>query len=360
MIRITLLVMIVIRAGSVFSLENLATGTGITDENFSQIVPVSMEYAIADLALGKNDGVVKAFYRVPNTNNLYSVTSKTKIYLTNFETREVLGNWPLTPWANAVRMKGEGTNWKARHIISAALAGNVPKVDDPNVMVLNEPAYELPSFKKFIGCLANTPLRYGDIDTNESNELVLILDQDLVVFSPEQQKIIFSTTFSISDELRPEQVESWFDGKESDVTTQYVAESGVGNRLNAAFAATRSFAKIFIDDFNNDGKKDIIVWRKLYESRLKTDPVLGFTLEAELFVHYQLENGEYQLQTSAPAENSEFAWDDAQQTEIKGWLDSKNLTWQKGFPSKSECARQEGQLIPEMHEPLLNYPDVLK
>ena len=302
---------------------------------------------------------LNSYLKLPDSDIYYVMLGDTFGRL-NLSTKQYLGNWPLTPWANAARMKGEGTNWKARHIISAALAGNIPKVDDPNVMVLNEPAYELPSFKEFIGCLANTPLRYGDIDTNESNELILILDQDLVVFSPEQQKIIFSTTFSISDELRPEQVESWFDGKESDVTTQYVAESGVGNRLNAAFAATRSFAKIFIDDFNNDGKKDIIVWRKLYESRLRTDPILGFKLEGELLVHYQLENGEYQIQSNTPPVDGEFEWDEAQQAEIQGWLDAKNLTWQKGFPSKSECAGQEGQLIPEMHDPLLNDPDVLK
>ena len=47
-------------------------------------------------------------------------------------------------------------------------------------------------------------------------------------------------------------------------------------------------------------------------------------------------------------------------TGIQSWLLAKNLTWQKGFLSKSECAGQEGQLIPEIHDPLLNDPDVLR
>ena len=361
MIRITLLVMIVIRAGSVFSLENLATGTGITDENFSQIVPVSMEYAIADLALGKNDGVVKAFYRVPNTNNLYSVTSKTKIYLTNFETREVLGNWPLTPWANAVRMKGEGMHWAVRPELIAVQGGEYHAISEPKKMVFDfDNDYDLYTDNNYIGCYNKTPLRYGDIDQNTSRELVLFLNNDLVIFSPENQKIIFSSQLHTQDELTPNQVRIGFPELE-DTAPQYISEKGLkGKSRNARFPAIRSFSKIFLDDFNNDGKKDIIVWRKLYESRLRTDPILGFKLEGELLVHYQLENGEYQLQTATPPVDGEFEWDEAQQAEIQGWLTAKNLTWQSGFPSKSECAGQEGQLIPKMHDPLLNDPDVLK
>jgi hypothetical protein len=348
-----------LKAGLALSFEGLISGIGITEENFNQIVPTSMEYAVTDLALGDSDGVVKSFYKVPNTTKLYSVTSNTEVYLTNFDTREVLGNWPLTPWISATRMKGEGTNWKARPLIAGALGNNAAEITDPFMMVSSNESYELPAFKEFIGCLSDSPLRYGDIDNNTTKELVLILDQDLIVFSPQQQKVIFSTKFSNSDELKPEEVESWFEGSNSESSTQYVASSGFGNGLRASFPATRSFSKTFIDDFNNDGKKDIIVWRKLYESNLATDPILGFKLEGELFVHYQLEGGEYQIQVSQPPVEGEFEPDPAQQAQIQGWLTTKNQTWQSGFPSKSECVGQEGQLIPEMHDLLLNDPDVL-
>ena len=66
-----------------------------------------------------------------------------------------------------------------------------------------------------------------------------------------------------------------------------------------------------------------------------------------MYGHYSLIDSEYKLQdTSAET--------------VQNWLSTKNLTWQKGFPSLSECEGEEGQLIPEMHDPLLNDPDVLK
>jgi hypothetical protein len=274
--------------------------------------------------------------------------------------KTVLGNWPLTPWSQTIQMKGEGSNWQTRHLVVNALAGNTAEVKDPETMTLATYQYDLPSFKTFTGCLADSPLRYGDIDQNSEKELVLFLDSDLVVFSPSQQKVIFATRFAISDELAPEDVAGWFDGGLEPPSSQYVASSGFGDGLRAAFPATRSFAKIFAGDFDNNGKPDILVWRKLYQSRLKTDPLLGFKFEGELFAHYQLEGGEYQIQFSNPPEDGEFETDPVQQAQIKGWLENKNLTWQKGFPTKSECAGQEGQLIPEMHDALLNDPVVLK
>ena len=50
---------------------------------------------------------------------------------------------------------------------------------------------------------------------------------------------------------------------------------------------------------------------------------------------------------------------DLLQQNVNGWLAAKQLSWQQGFPSRSECPGQEGQLIPELHDPLLNDPDVL-
>ncbi|MGR6871829.1 hypothetical protein ACU6U9_05865 [Pseudomonas sp. HK3] len=278
----------------------------------------------------------------------------------NVETKEYLGNWPLTPWPNAVRMKGEGITWRVRGALSAVKGGDFIEINDPETQVLDtNKQYKISNYQTSVGCLNQTPLRYGDIDNNASTELILLLNNDLVIFSPVLKKIIFAMTLSDTDELKPERVADWF-LDETKVNPQFVADSGTNNLIKAALPATRSFAKIFIEDFNADGKKDIIVWRKLYESRLKTDPVLGFTLEAELFVHYQLENGEYQIQSNTPPVEGEFETDLAQQAQIRDWLTAKNLTWQKGFPSKSECAGQEGQLIPEMHDPLLNDPDVLK
>ena len=274
--------------------------------------------------------------------------------------KKFLGNWLLTPWPNTVQMLGEGVSWQVRPYLTAESGRGYQAIEDPKIMALDSPTeYKLSPFIQTTGCLARQPLRFGDIDGNGSSELVLFLDNDLIVFSPSLKKIIFAMSFSENDEINADEVQNWFVGREG-VTAQYIAQSGTDIRINARFPATRSFAKVFIDDFNSDAKKDIIVWRKLYESRLTSDSISGFKLEGELFVHYQLEDGEYQIQTSEPSVEGEFETDPAQQTQIKGWLESKNLTWQKGFPSKSECAGQEGQLIPEMHDVLLNDPDVLK
>lgn len=346
---------------------------------FLSIFLLSLSVVASDLNLvvGKSRGdlpksLLKTIYRTYTTlpgylyeyspNKYYSL-SKTGNAIGVFDlanTDEILSGWPLTPWPQTIQMKGEGSNWQTRHLVANALAGNTAEVKDPETMALATYQYDLPSFKTFTGCLADSPLRYGDIDQNSEKELVLFLDNDLVVFSPSQQKVIFATRFAMSDELAPEDVAGWFDGGLEPPSNQYVASSGFGDGLRAAFPATRSFAKIFVDDFDNNGKPDILVWRKLYQSRLKTDPLLGFKFEGELFAHYQLENGEYVIQATAAEAEGEFETDPAQQLQIKNWLAAKNLTWQKGFPSKSECAGQEGQLIPEMHDALLNDPDVLK
>jgi hypothetical protein len=280
---------------------------------------------------------------------------------TDLNNNKTITGWPLTPWPNNIRMMGEGMHWDVRPELIAVKGGHYIPIEQPKKMMLDiDYTYGLSSKGNGLGCYDKTPLRYGDVNGNNKNEIVLFLSDDIVVFSPELQKIIFSTILKTKDELTSAQVVMGFPELE-DTAPQYISENGLyGKSRNARFPAIRSFAKVFLDDFDGNGKPDIIVWRKLYESRLKTDSILGFKLEGQLFVHYQLESGEYQLQTNTPAVDGEFEWDDAQQAKIQGWLTSKNLTWQSGFPSKSECAGQEGQLIPEMHDLLLNDPDVLK
>jgi hypothetical protein len=309
--------------------------------------------------LGMGAYGLNSYIKLPESDIYYVMMGDTFGRI-NLVTKQYLGNWPLTPWSHATRMKGEGITWKVRPALSAVKGGDYIEITDPGLQVLDNTAkYTFDPYTDSLGCLSNTPLRYGDINADAKQELVLFLQNDLVVFSVGNKKIFFSTNLHNADELKPERVEDWF-LDEATVNPQHVAQSGTNNLIKAALPATRSFAKIYMDDFNTDGKKDIIVWRKLYESNLKTNSVLGFTKVGDLLVHYSLIDGEYQLQTNKPAVDGEFETDDAQQNQLKGWLTSKNQTWQSGFPSKSECAGQEGQLIPEMHDPLLNDSDVLK
>lgn len=202
-----------------------------------------------------------------------------------------------------------------------------------------------------IGCYNNSPLRYGDIDSNEQNELVLFLRDDMVIFSPASQRVIFSTTLAVDDWLTPEESEDYYlrYGGLSENSPQYqsgIAASAAGNWQGGRFPGYRGYTKLYFDDFDEDGTKDIIAWRKLYESRLQNEDTQGFKLIRETFLHYNLVDGEYLPQETDPVA-------------IESWLTVNELTWSDGYPRLSECPGEEGELIAEMHDPLLNDPDVL-
>lgn len=197
------------------------------------------------------------------------------------------------------------------------------------------------------GCLARYPLRYGDIDEDNQKELILWLADTLAIFSPVTNKLIFAALIARTDMMSAEE------------TTENLK---VNNEESPQFAslfhynlpytsgiepAMRAYAKVYSDDFNANGKHDLLVWRKFYRSKARSDSAAGFDKISDTYVHYTLVDSEYKLQST-------------DQATIQNWLADKNLTWQKGFPTISECAGQEGQLIPEMHDPLLNDPDVLQ
>jgi hypothetical protein len=213
-----------------------------------------------------------------------------------------------------------------------------------------------------LGCLAQNSLRYGDFTGDTKPELV-VFDQDAFgalntsVFSPELKKSIFSVRIATYDTSKNERL-TLPPGTEASASDplanaptdgQYlsiIAEEHT-RMIRGIRKAVINFSKIYLLDADGDAKQDLIVWRKLYQSRENKDPVKGYTLLRDQAIFYKLDGGEYKKQ---PADSAT----------VKGWLTAKQLTWQKGYPSKSECKGQEGQLIPEMHDPLLNDPDVLK
>lgn len=213
-----------------------------------------------------------------------------------------------------------------------------------------------------LGCLAQSPLRYGDFTGDNKPELA-VFEQDeysalnVNVFSPELRKTIFSVRLATYD-TRKNNRQTLPLGQEPLATDplanaptdgQYlslIAEENSG-QTRGIQKAVINFSKLYLFDADGDSKQDLIVWRKLYQSRENKDPIKGYTLLRDQAIFYKLDGGEYKKQ---PADSAT----------VKGWLAAKLLTWQKGYPSKSECKGLEGQLIPEMHDPLLNDPDVLK
>ena len=198
-----------------------------------------------------------------------------------------------------------------------------------------------------LGCMEKNPLRYGDVDSDGVKELAVILSNSFVLFSTTLHKTIFAVMWDVPDWLsREKTVNEVYEVTNKPDYPQY-ASAMMYSTNNGISNAYRGYAKLYFGDFNRDGVFDIVVWRKLYESRLQNDPVSGFLFKGNTFVHYSLIDGSYKKQKTKPED-------------VTGWLNMAQLTWQKGYPSKSECPGQEGQLIPEMHDPLLNDPEVLQ
>jgi hypothetical protein len=203
------------------------------------------------------------------------------------------------------------------------------------------------------GCLAKSPLRFGDFSGDGAAEIVVLLPDeftlDMLVFSPAQGKVIFSHAIATTNSIAEGDADQTLLHPDVSRRSQYYVRSGqeiIGMGW-AMKPAVRAYGKVYTGDFNENGTRDLLVWRKLFQSRLVSDQVIGFERLREAWLHYAMIDGQYQLQNTPEGT-------------IRSWLTSNNLSWQKGYPSKSECPGEEGQLIPEMHDPLLNDPDVLQ
>jgi hypothetical protein len=110
------------------------------------------------------------------------------------------------------------------------------------------------------------------------------------------------------------------------------------------------YAKVYFSpDLEGDQNgPNFLVWRKRYQSREADDPVNGFELTDESLDYYERQEDGVYARSDRPEEIS------------RQWLAERDLTWAKGYPNYSECEDEEGQLIPEMHDPLLNDPEVLE
>lgn len=203
-----------------------------------------------------------------------------------------------------------------------------------------------------MGCMLRAPLRYGDITGDGKGELVVLLPSeysvDWSIFSTKLNKIIFSTKLNYTNSIPESEVPDYLAPDLQGNEYQYWLRTGVeSDRPGQMGPATRAYGKLYLGDFNKDGAQNVILWRKLYQSRAKDDQIQGFKLVRQKFLHYQLKDDVFQ-----PVDTDESL--------VKGWLQQANLTWQKGYPKNSECPEHEGELIQEMHDPLLNDPDVLQ
>src|SRR5690554_361043 len=325
---------------------SLQKGVGVNDTNLHELAQTSWEYAKSSTTQKKyDDGFAVAFLRVAGLTDLYSLSGSNKLYLTNFDTRDVLGNWPLTPWPYLLHPK--------ELVDTYADAGFSGKPSSSSLY--------LNSSVSGVGCLNKTPLRYGKISNQPEQEflLALLFNKQLIFFSPQYQRTVFATYYDASDaytKKESDELKEDYGSRFMEKDAQFISRIYYGAH-NIGMPGHRIYSKIYTNDFNKDGNTDILVWTKYYKSNKSTEPS-GFTLLRNEFTHYSRDLTA-QLKSEAGITGEYLPQETSPQT-IQNWLSAKNLTWQKGFPSKSECAGEEGKLILEMHDPLLNDPGVLK
>lgn len=315
--------------GQIGSLE----GQRLTSENESELFYTSISYAIARQGQRSVDetALVKGF--ADTGAYIYSLSSKLDLVKTRKDGRLVEGHWELTRWPD---------EYLEEKVIRSYENGYYPGLDNTDMHIADSE-----KLLDLTGCRGKTPLRYGDVTGDGQSEVVVFVAEqvatDFRVFSTTKNEVIFSTKLNLTDSMHKDSVPDYYNRKPSH---QYISRRAVVAGKNPS-AAKRAYAKLYIDDFNGNEEPDLLLWRKYYESLDLEAEEEGFELKKEKLIHYQFVDGEYQTQ-------------DTEEAVIKEWFEENELTWQKGYPSKSECEGEEGELIPEMHDPLLNDSDVLQ
>lgn len=324
---------------------NLKSGVVVNDSTLEELSRTSIPYAVAmcgwSTTCDSSNAVdVIGFTNLGSGNVYYSLGQDMKIRSFNIATKLDLGNWPLTRTADDSQQK----------IAKLSAANERDQAGTENNLQMGTENTQT------LGCLWDYPLRYGDINGDGQTELVLLPGKnnpgegadsrlDFLVFSLQSHSVIFSIRLAreaIGGTIA-EYDPNYKQKSDYDQFPQFIDADG----YSETDAAMRYYAKLYFGDLNGNGKPDIIAWRKRYDSRSVGDTVQGYKLTAQLLTHYELDTGVYKAQATDEAT-------------IKGWLAAKGLTWQKGYPQTSECAGQTGKPIPEMVDPLLNDPDVLK
>lgn len=315
---------------------NLKSGTTVNDQTLDQLASTSIPYAVARCGwaptCGDNTVLVIGFTNLGTGDIYYSLGGDMKIRSFDISKKTDLGAWSIS------RSKDEYIEPNFLDRVNNYQGG----------LTLDWAESDATSS---LGCLGAYPLRYGDIDGDGIPELVLFLDNEFLVFSLASHQVSFSAPLKLDDWLDAAQSQKFVAqfGRAGMTLPQY--ESRIAEESTTGYQdvlpGQRGYAKLYFGDFNGDGQFDIVVWRKFYVSLMQSDATKGFKLVSDTYLLYSLENGVYTKQTT-------------DQTTIKGWLAAKSLTWQKGYPQTSECAGKAGQPIPEMVDPLLNDPDVLK
>lgn len=181
------------------------------------------------------------------------------------------------------------------------------------------------------GCYAANATMAADLNLDGEQELIFVGGTGLVMADEVDSTVslmIYSGTKQI---LRTKLSEEKYipDGQSAvyrvtrDKLGYYLEPGGeVGTPENLR-PALRSFAKLYFGDFDGNERLDILVWRRNYQSRKKTD-IAGFEFVGQEFEWHEEGQGGF-VKKSVSAE------------QIAAVQEKYGLTWKKGFPNKNLC-----------------------
>lgn len=115
-----------------------------------------------------------------------------------------------------------------------------------------------------------------------------------------------------------------------DVDYQYISNSNlddyghVETYSSKIESSIRRYAKFYLIDVDENGLLDILIWRKIIQSRKIEDPIKGYKLIGTEYVRY--EEGASGFQTIPMSEGA-----------IKEMIESRSLSWDQGFPYENYC-----------------------
>lgn len=322
---------------------DVGNGVGINSSNEDELWNTSLPYAIARQGLRSvsDDDYIVAFMDF----NAYvlGLSSQNFIIKVNKAGRILESKWQLEPWAY---------NHQPKEILNRS-AEQVVDVGDFSL-----------GDKYSVGCYAYNPLATGDFENDNISELIVFIGNTLVVFSPKFGRTIFSTWMSLNDWFHPEDGKFYFEDEYGENIKQPEDPQFESRLVHRRGPETehapgyRGYSKIYVGDFDKDSNPDILVWRKIYISKLESDATRGFTLLRNEWNHY--ERDLTAQNSSGSGVTGEYLPQSTGEITIRKWLNDNNFTWKNGFPDISKCVGDEGKPIPEMSDSLLNDPEVLQ
>ena len=177
---------------TVYSLDK---GVGINPNNKDSLWNTSLPYAIArqGLRAASGDEYIVAFQDFDTY--VFGLSNSSRVIKVNKDGRSLLGNWPLTtPYScddgsDDCKYNWWVGRWSDQEFLEPELKNLFKHHSGGEIQVMPDG----------LGCLNKTPLRYGDIDGDTKNELVIFLNDNLLIFSPEKQKTIFLIVSKIAN-----------------------------------------------------------------------------------------------------------------------------------------------------------------